>query len=565
MFKKSILYISILLFIPLSMNAQGVKKSVTLKDTIKDKSIEVPRDLDHNLEQLLVDWKKSFKESPKRKLLSDEAMNYPDSIYINRLYNLPSEMELAYNQIVRSYIDMYTTRRRSSVEYMLAKGAYYFPIFEETLDKYGLPLELKYLPVIESALNPVAVSRMGATGLWQFMLGTGKMYDLEVNSLVDERRDPAKATEAAAKYLKDMYNIYGDWNLVIAAYNCGPGNVNKAIRRSGGQKDYWAIYPFLPKETRGYVPAFIAATYVMNYYSKHNIYPMEYAYPTSVDTIVIDRSLHLQQISSVLNFPIEDIRDLNPQYKKDIIPGNFKSYTLCLPSKITAQFINNQDSIYAYNTEALLAHRKTVEIESAQSAGATTERTSTRTHKVRRGESLGSIARKYGVTTAQLKRLNNLRSDKIIAGKHLIISKQKVQPKTLAKSEPKTTSKQQVNNKPAEKSTLTETVKAELADIVQSSDTMTIQLSHNLEVIGSDEPRTIYHKVKLGETLLQIAKRYNITVKDIQGWNKLSSKKAPIGERLKIILPEREYNKIKAASEAHKAEIEKEKTDKSAS
>lgn len=264
-----------------------------------------------NLADLLHDWQIDFAGSENN---CDAGQNvvYHDTVYSDRLYRLPSEMELSFNHVVRSYIEMYSVRRREQVAYMLTLGDYYFPLFEEMLDRHGLPLELKYLPVIESALNPVAVSRMGATGLWQFMLKTGQGYGLEVNSLVDERRDPYKSTEAAVRYLKDLYSIYGDWNLVIAAYNCGPGNVNKAIARSGGKQDYWEIYYRLPRETRGYVPAFIAANYIMNYYAEHNICPMKPNDFQALDTVHVNQEIHFGQISEILDIPVNELQRLNP-------------------------------------------------------------------------------------------------------------------------------------------------------------------------------------------------------------------------------------------------------------
>ncbi|MDO4757506.1 MAG: transglycosylase SLT domain-containing protein, partial [Parabacteroides sp.] len=275
-----------------------------------------------------------------------------------------------------------------------------------------------YLPIIESALNPKALSRQRASGLWQFMLRTGKIYGLENNSLVDERRDPVKSTWAAVRYLKDLYNIYDDWSLVLAAYNCGPGNVNKAIRRAGGNKDYWAIYPFLPKETRGYVPGFIAANYVMTYYCEHGICPMDSQLPASSDTIHINKDLHLQQVASVCNIDIEQLRSLNPQYKKDIIPGNSKVYSLRLPYNTANLFIEREDSIYAFDEKKYLNKRKTVAVSdlsnSKNAKGATY-------HKIRRGDTLGGIARRYGVSVNQLRRLNGIRGNNIRAGKTLRI------------------------------------------------------------------------------------------------------------------------------------------------
>ena len=298
--------------------------------------------------------------------MKDENPTFTPEEYIERLRRMPTIMEMGYNDIVQRFIDRYMGRLRHSVSYMLGAANFYVPIFEEALEAYQVPLELKYLPVIESALNPKAVSRVGATGLWQFMLGTGKMYGLEVNSLVDERRDPVRASYAAARYLRDLYRIFGDWNLVIAAYNCGPGNINKAIRRSGGFKDYWQLYPYLPAETRGYVPAFIAANYAMTYYCEHNICPMSTRLPLQTDTIVVDRDVHLEQIAAVLDLDIEMLRSLNPQYRRDIVPGTTKKYAIRLPMADTGRFIDMQDSIYNYRTTELLTKRAVVEVNDDQ-------------------------------------------------------------------------------------------------------------------------------------------------------------------------------------------------------
>lgn len=536
----------------LSVQAQSDKKHLIVNDTIKDMSIVIPQDLDRNLEEALVELRKNYRRESTCNELPQDSIAYTSEDYINRLYALPSEMELAYNQIVQSYIDMYTSsRRKKSVEYMLGKGKYYFPMIEETLDKHGLPLELKYLPIIESALNPVAKSRMGATGLWQFMLRTGKMYGLEVNTLVDERKDPRKATEAAAKYLKDLYDIYGDWNLVIAAYNCGPGNVNKAIRRSGGLTDYWTIYPYLPRETRGYVPAFIAATYVMNYYHLHNICPMEESYPVSVDTVWVNKTVNLNQIAESLNIPIEDVRSLNPQYHKDIIPGEFKQYSLCLPTTFLSEFITNQNDIYNYKKNNYLTHRKVVEVDN-MSVTATAK--ATKTHKVRRGESLGSIANKYGVTVAHLKRMNNMNSSRIYAGKQLIINRQTIQKPKKTSPEPASKPSTEVlaANKEADiispKDTATRSGSDFFANYYKkqasATNTDTIVDAPKVEVAeakkdilernDNEDIRTIYHKVKIGETILQIANKYNVTTKEVLAWNNMSSKRVKIGQRLKL-------------------------------
>ena len=326
---------------------------------------------------------------------------------------------MPYNDIVRKFIDTYTVRLRGQVSFMLSACNFYMPIFEEALDAYGLPLELKYLPIIESALNPSAVSRAGASGLWQFMLSTGKLYGLESNSLVDERRDPIKATWAAARYLKDMYDIYKDWNLVIAAYNCGPGNINKAIRRANGKTDYWEIYNYLPRETRGYVPAFIAANYVMTYYCKHNICPMETNIPKATDTVQVTRDLHFQQIADLCHVPLDEIKSLNPQYKRNIIPGLSKPRTLRLPTEAISAFLDQQDTIYAHRATEFFKNRRTVaSIGQGKSSSGDGNLT---WYRIRRGDTLGGIARKFGVSVRQLRNWNGLRGNNIRAGRRLKI------------------------------------------------------------------------------------------------------------------------------------------------
>lgn len=543
----------------ITLYGQVHKSGLSIKDTITDRELTIPEDIERNFDQLLVDWKKNLSPSLSCKSNFDTDVAYPDSVYINRLYCLPTEMELVYNPVVRSYIDMYTGRMRGSVEYFLGKSDYYFPIFEQALDKYGLPLELKYLPIIESALNPTIASRMGATGLWQFMIGTGKMYDLEVNTLVDERRDPIKSTEAAARYLRDLHNIYGDWNLVIAAYNCGPGNVNKAIKRSGGQRDYWAIYPYLPKETRGYVPAFIAAAYVMNYYSEHNICPFEYKYTHSTDTILVDKQLHLQQVAEVLNVPLDELRTLNPQYKKDIVPGEFKSYVLNLPSMNAVEFELQRDSIFSYKATEFLAHRKVV-TPSGYTASVGTNATR---YKVRRGDNLASIANKHGVSSAQIKRWNGLKSNRLRAGQILAVSAGK----------PVENETPQVTNEPVTQNLAQNTSSAASTESSSSSNSLSDYFSKLQEYAAGAEPdpepivekvkeastvdtseihepqiaenrsrdiqrvQTIYHKVRIGETLTQIASKYNVDRKDISSWNKLKSSVPKVGQRLVIHLP----------------------------
>ena len=329
--------------------------------------IDFPEAMTYNLDSLMsLYMSKKYLSMPGDCEMKDENPVFTPEEYIDRLRRMPTVMEMGYNDIVQRFIDRYMARLRHSVSYMLGATNFYVPIFEEALEAYQVPLELKYLPVIESALNPRAVSRVGATGLWQFMLGTGKQYGLEVNSLVDERRDPVRSSYAAARYLRDLYRIFGDWNLVIAAYNCGPGNINKAIHRSGGEKDYWRLYPYLPAETRGYVPAFIAANYAMTYYCEHGICPMSTKLPLQTDTVVVNRDVHLEQIAKVLDLDIEMLRSLNPQYRRDIVPGNTKKYAIRLPMADTGRFIDMQDSIYSYHASELLTKRAVVDVNDDQ-------------------------------------------------------------------------------------------------------------------------------------------------------------------------------------------------------
>ena len=439
-----------LLGMPVQMLAQTDDTEEKKEDviTVTDKQgneeeIEVPVGLEDNLDSLLHLY------NAKTYMMQDTSCNYRDvnpvfdkEVYIDRLKRLPTIIEMPYNDVVQKFIDRYSGKLRRSVSYMLGAGNFYMPIFEEALEAYNLPLELKYLPVIESALNPTAVSRVGATGLWQFMIGTGKRYGLEVNSLIDERRDPVKASYAAAHYLSDLYKIFDDWSLVIAAYNCGPDKVNKAIHRAKGSADYWNIYPYLPKETRGYVPAFIAANYIMNYYCDHNICPMVTELPLKTDTVVVNKDLHLEQIAQVLNINIQHLRNLNPQYRRDIVNGLNKPMTVRLPSSLVGPFIDQEDSIYNFKTDELLLKRSVVEVNqeepkvsrhsyhsSRHRSSATRSRSrKSRSKKSKRGgrnvtiksgDTLSEIAERNHTTVAKLRKLNKISGNHIRAGKKL--------------------------------------------------------------------------------------------------------------------------------------------------
>lgn len=386
-----------------------------------DSTMTIPDEFDSTLDFLLHSWMVQISESPECNF-EELPGAVSDSIYKERLQKMPCVMEMPFNSNVRSFIELYTVKRRKQVEYLLGMSDYYFPIFEQVLEANKLPLELKYLPIIESALNPTIVSHAGAAGLWQFMIATGRMYGLEVNSLVDERLDPIKASHAAAHFLKDLYSIYGDWHLVIAAYNCGPGNVNKAIRRAGGARDYWKIYPYLPRETRGYVPIFIAANYAMHYAEEHHICKAKVTMPVMTDTIMVNERIHLEQVAEVLNLPLQQVRLFNPQYRRDIIPGNIKPYSLCLPMHYANTFIEKYAEVVNYKADSLVNNRRS-EIEIAQASPISSGGGNVTYHTVRKGQTLGGIAKQYRVTVANLQRWNNIRGTTIRVGQRIKIMK----------------------------------------------------------------------------------------------------------------------------------------------
>lgn len=416
----------------------------------KEEQIELPEAMTYELDSLL------YLYNSKTYLRPDSSCDFPDinpqytkEEIMARLKMLPTVIEMPYNDAVQKMIDRYSGHLRHSVSFMLGAQNFYMPIFEEALESYRLPLELKYLPVIESALNPRAVSRVGATGLWQFMISTAKHYGLKVNSLVDERRDPLKSSYAAAQYLSDLYKIFGDWNLVIAAYNCGPDKLNRAIHRSGGSRDYWQIYPYLPAETRGYVPAFIAANYIMNYYCDHNICPMLSTLPVKTDTVMLSRDVHFEQVAGVLGISVDQLRDLNPQYRRNVVNGNNSPMPIRLPVTDISRFIDNEDSIYAYNADELLTKRDEVDVndddvptvQRVRSYSSSSSKASRRSKKsgrgkdkskkkkkknsgsasitVRSGDTLSEIARRQHTTVKKLKKLNGISGSTIRAGKKI--------------------------------------------------------------------------------------------------------------------------------------------------
>ena len=422
--------------------------------------------------------------------------NLPDTVLIGRLQRMNSFITLPYNETVKNCMILYSERMPKKMCNMLGLSKYYMPIFEETFRKYDLPLELKYLSIIESALNPNAVSRVGATGMWQFMYATAKGYGLEIDSFVDERRDPFKSVDAAARYLRDAYHIFGDWSLAISSYNCGSGNVNKAIKRAGGRRDFWDIYPYLPKETRGYVPLMVGAMYAINYAKEYGLEATPIQLPERVDTFKIRKNLHFRQISEVIGIPLSDLRDMNPQYYKDIIPGNQGEYILRLPFYYSSDFLEMQDSIYKYKTNEIFASSVDVNRPSRSSSyGSTSSSTTTqwKYYKVKRGDSLGKIASRNHVSINQLKSWNGLRGNTIREGQRLKVGR----------------------------------------TTVSSGSSVRSSGGSSSGTSSSNTSSTVYI-VKKGDTLTKIAARYpGVTANDIMRYNNCSENIRP-GMKLKI-------------------------------
>ena len=385
-------------------------------------SYGIPESMNADIDSLLNSWQA---RNMLRKLECDasgwESIVITDTMYAKRLASMPTIVRMPYNNVVRSCIDRYTKKGRSQVSYLLGISEFYFPIIEEEIDRLGVPHELKYLPIIESALNPKAASRMGAKGLWQFMFTTGKLYGLKANNYIDERFDPIKSTTAALLYLKDLYDMFQSWELAIAAYNCGPGNVKKAIKRSGGNTDFWKIYPWLPNETRGYLPGFIAANYIMTFYEDHGICPMEPNIPIATDTIHINKNLHFKQIAEVCGTDIEEIRALNPQFIKDIIPGENETYILRLTNNTITKFLEKEEEVYNQDVDKYFPKvdidKMLKEAKENNGAGNLIR------HKIKDGETLGGIALKYKVSVKQIMKWNNMKNSNIRAGKYLKIYK----------------------------------------------------------------------------------------------------------------------------------------------
>lgn len=519
----------LLLFVLTTNNAFSfILQSHTPTDTIKISSKEFQANLDSLLNNFFVSQSLKINSNTlfsSQNTDSEAIPEFSDSVYIKRLQSLPSIVDMTYNDKVRAFIELYVNKKRKNVKVMLGLAQYYFPIFEEILDKQGLPQELKYLTIIESALNPRATSRVGASGLWQFMYTTGKIYDLQVNSYVDERRDPIKASYAAANYLKDLYNIYKDWTLAIAAYNCGPGNVNKAIKRSKGKRNFWEIYDYLPAETRGYVPAFIAANYMMNYYKEHNLFPQKINFPQLTDTVMVNENINLKDVSDLLKVPLQQLRDLNPQYKNDIIPGNSESYSLKLPVNLATTFIELEDSITSRSKETMLKYTEITPQQNYLQISPNDE-IIRQSHKVKKGENFNSIAKKYGVDVSALKEWNRMRSKKLKTGQKLIVYTTKKSKSTENEQKEKPENKIEKNNSDSLKKTDNKSVKEKI-NKKESSDTenkKNQEKSENkIKTEKKKDSKKTTHKVGKGETLSSISRKYNVSVDELIKINNLKS------------------------------------------
>ncbi len=477
---------------------------------------------------------------------SENIYNYPegyvptfaDSVYAERIDMLRRQttIELVYNKHVKSFIDVYAVKKRDHTCRILGLADIYFPMFEQALDKYNIPLEIKYLAVVESALNPRAGSHAGAKGLWQFMYATGKTYKLNVTSLVDDRMDPVKATEAACQHLLDLYNKYDDWFLALAAYNSGAGNVNKAIRRAGGLKNYWAVWPFLPKETRGYVPAFIAVNYVMNYSQEHNLYPTDPGIIVDgVDSVTVHEPLHFEQLNEMLNIPMEDIKFFNPQYKANIIPANAKNpMSLRLPEKYIDSFIVHEKELYNFKTKRGIDKAKLEEEMKKVSDRSV--------HIVKSGENLGSIAKKYRVSVNQLKSWNKLKGTTIYPGQKLIVYSSGAPMAQAGNSNPvERSTEQKIHTvKSGESlSVIANKYKCTVTDLKRWNNlkSNTLQIGQKLKVYppADSSNASVVHTVKSGDNLWDISRKYGVTVEQIRNLNGLSSKAVlKVGQKLKI-------------------------------
>lgn len=497
-------------------SASAVNDTIIIRDD--DSTERIERDLDSLLNNWFIRMSLARADiSPSDSTIAE----FPDSVYKDRIGRINSVILLPYNNIIRNHIHVYTERKLDRFQVMLGLQDYYFPMIEDIFDFYGLPVELKYMAVIESALNPNAVSRVGATGLWQFMYSTGRMYGLTINSVVDERRDPVKATHAAARYLKDLYGIYNDWILVIAAYNCGPGNVNKAIRRSNNRKDYWEIYYRLPRETRGYIPQYVAAAYAMNYYRDHNITPVQIDLPLATDTVMVSQDIHLEQIAAVLGLPLGELRTMNPQYRTGLVPGKSKPSAITLPVDKLGEFIAMTDTITGYRKEQYLTrvNQTSAPTQSAYSPPEVKGKTAI-TYVVKDGDNLGYISEWYDVPLSDLRYWNNIYRNTIRIGQKLTVY---VDPAKLDRYS-------KVNSM-----SFTEKQKLE-GKVTAAATGVSVTPAAPAPVSPAAEGEYEFYTVRNGDTIWDIAKKFDgVTATDILRLNNISdASRIQVGQKLRI-------------------------------
>jgi membrane-bound lytic murein transglycosylase D len=511
---KRISVIIIFLFL-IFLNAGAAPET----DTIIIKSDIDSEKISTDLDSLVCSWyvKIALQNNPDFFKEDSVGIEYPDSVYKSRLSKINSLIKLPYNSIIRNHIHVYTVRQRDKFAAVLGLMDYYFPMIEDIFDSYGIPAELKYMAVIESALNPNVVNRYsGATGLWQFMYSTGRMYGLTINSIVDERRNPVLATHAAAKYMKDLYSIYKDWTLVIAAFNCGPGNVNKAIKRSGNKKDYWDIFYKLPRETRGYIPQYVAAAYAINYYPEHGIKPLPINIPVATDTIMVNKDIHLTQISEVMKLPLGELRALNPQYKTGLVPGSSKPQSLTLPMNHLADFIDLNDTIRRYKPEIYL-NRTTQIADPSRSVyiPADIKGKTKLIYSIKDGDNLGFISEWYHVGLSELKYWNNIYRNTIRVGQKIVIYVDPSKSEYYSKINTMTFSDKQ--------KMIGKTVPS-LATVPQTS------------LLSQTDGNYITYTVRYGDTIWDIVKLFdNVTTTEVLNLNNISDPgKIQAGQKLKI-------------------------------
>lgn len=579
----------------LATSVAGARNNIlSLKHSITDNDIVPPESFETDTHKLMNNWYMRNYVEIDDDLLANAGKSVSDEEYTKRLQAMPTTIEMPFNSIVKQYIEMYLFKKTRLVEEMLAMSHYYMPIFEAALERHGLPLELKYLPIIESALDPTATSRTGAGGLWQFMPGTGKGLGLELNSLLDERRDTYKSSEAAAVLLGDLYQIYNDWSLAIAAYNCGPGNVNKALRRAGGtgKQDFWDVYYYLPKETRGYVPCFIAACYVMTYYQKHGIKPALMKKALVTDTIVVTNRIHFDQISHVLNIPVDELQVLNPQYRANIIPGDYQACTLILPSQQVSSFIMSQDSILAYRS-SVYTPRATAEpggssasVDEGSGDTPAPQYTyryehSEGKHRVRRGENLAQVASAYGMSQDQLVNMNPSlkRNRKLRRGQILrVMTTRKVKVPVEQDVAAAAATGGDRESVPSEQEQINEVLDVQKqaierasykgsrrVDVDTDNEKHTSRAEKQTSASRADKqtskrtreqrpaaPKTVTHSVKKGESLGSIAGKYGMSVSELKKLNGLKRETIVPGQKLKVKGASAAAPKVKGTSSAGK-------------